>query len=90
MKQGTNKNSNAMETIFVKNRSELTGQMKKATANGRTCYRVRSVCNCKPHLKNPEMYPYSNMRNGVLVIDGNTVVSLFIRCKVCSIPPKNG
>jgi len=79
-----------METIFVKKRSELTEQMKEATTNSRMCYRVRSACNCKPHLKNLEMYPNANMRNGILVIDGNTVVSLFIRCKVCSIPPKNG
>lgn len=78
-----------METIYYKTRSELTGHMKEATANGRTCYRVRSACNCKPHLKNPEMYPNANMRNGVLVIDGNTVVSLLIQCRNCSNPPEN-
>ena len=77
-----------MEIIFIKTRSELTGYLNEATANGRTCYRVRSACNCKPSLKNPEMYLHANMRNSVLVIDGNTVVSLFVRCRNCSNPPE--
>ncbi|GEM_PF-2468841 len=73
-----------METIFVKTRSELTGLMKEETAKGRTCYRVRSLCKCKPLLKHPEMYPHTSMRNGVLVIENNIVVSLCVRCRNCS------
>ena len=78
-----------METIFVKTRSELTAQMNELMKQGYTCYRVRVACVCydKP-LRNPEMYPRANQRNGVLVIGGNTVISLYVNCKFCSKPPE--
>lgn len=78
-----------METTFFKTRAELTGKMQECINNGLTCYRVRVACECKPQLLNPTMYPKNNQRNGVLVIDGNTVVYLYIRCKYCSKQPEN-
>jgi hypothetical protein len=73
-----------MKTIFVKTRSELTGQMKELIKQGLTCYRVRVGCTCRPPLKNPEMYPRANQQHGVLVIDRNTVKMLLIKCKDCA------
>ena len=73
-----------MKVIFVKTRSELSEHLKKELANGRTCYRVRSACTCRPDLKNPDMYLRSNQRNGVLVIENDTVLFLVVRCRFCS------
>ena len=76
-----------METYFVKTRSELTDKLNELKQQGYTCYRVRVPCGCDKPLKNPDKYPHANQRNGVLVIDDdNRVISLYIRCNVCSKP----
>ncbi len=76
-----------MDTTYLKTRAEITDKMKECTANGYTCFRVRVGCHCPDHdtkgLKNAEAYPKANQRNGLLVIDGDTVVSLFVKCGIC-------
>ena len=57
--------------------SETTGE------SGYTCYRVRTACDCRPKLLNPTMNLTAHQRNGVLVIDGDTVKALFVYCKFC-------
>ena len=74
-----------MEKQIFKTRAELTGKMQELIKRGFTCYRVRVACNCKPQLLNPEKYPNANQRNGVLVIDGETVKALFVKCKYCAL-----
>ena len=73
-----------MEVKILASRSELTAQMTEQMKHGLTCYRVRVACKCKPQSRNPEMYPRANQRNGVLVIEGDTVKVLYIRCKGCA------
>jgi hypothetical protein len=85
-----------MKTIYLQSRSELSAQMKRQTKIGCTCYRVRTACNCherktpkkdtKPQTGfcNPEMYPKANQRNGVLVIENDVAVCMFIQCKACA------
>ena len=66
----------------------MTGQMIERLKQGFTCYRVRTACNCKPELLNPEMNLTAHQRNGVLVIDGETVTALFVYCRFCAQPPE--
>ena len=73
-----------MQPIYLQTRAELTNQMKAQIKKGYVCYRVRTICNCKLQLKDTEMYPKSNQRNGVLVINNNTVVCMFVKCKQCN------
>jgi len=77
-----------METTIFRKRAEMTGQMIELMKQGFTCYRVRVACECKPKLINPEMNLTAHQRNGVLVIDGNTVIALYIYCINCSKPPE--
>jgi hypothetical protein len=72
-----------METIFYKKRSELTGKMQELITGGYTCFRVRVDCNCQPHPE-PIRYPRANQRNGVLVVENDTIKMLLIRCKPCT------
>jgi hypothetical protein len=73
-----------MEKQIFKTRSEMTGKMLELMKRGFTCYRVRVACECKPQLLNPEMNLTAHQRNGVLVIEGETVKALFVRCKYCA------
>jgi hypothetical protein len=82
-----------MDTIYLKTRAKITEKMNECTANGYTCFRVRVGCLCIDHhstkgLKNPEAYPKANQRNGLLVIDGDKVVSLFVKCGICGEQPE--
>ena len=72
-----------MEKQLFRTRGEMTGQMIELMKQGLTCYRVRVACDCKPELLNPEMNLTAHQRNGVLVIDGETVKMLFIKCIGC-------
>jgi hypothetical protein len=73
-----------MEKQIFTTRAELTGKMQELIKKGFTCFRVRVACNCKPQLLNPEINLTARQRNGVLVIEDETVKALFVRCKYCS------
>jgi len=77
-----------MEKQFFKKRGEMTGQMIERMKQGFTCFRVRVACNCKPQLLNPEMNLTAHQRNGVLVIENETVKALFVYCRFCEQPPE--
>ena len=74
-----------METQYFATRKELTDKLKEAVSMGFKVYRVKEVCNCHPLVKHPEMNLKHSQRNGVLVIDGETVKQVYVRCRICSI-----
>ena len=78
-----------MEKQIFKTRAEMTGKMQECMNKGLTCYRVRVGCDCNPKLLNPTMNLTAHQRNGVIVIDGETVKALFVRCKYCGQPTEN-
>lgn len=73
-----------MEKVYLPTRIELTSQLISQIAAGYMCYRVRTECQCRPVLTSPERNLKANQRNGVLVIEGDTIIKMFVRCKVCS------
>lgn len=64
-----------MITTYVAMRSALTACMQNWQKEGYTVHRTRLTCGCHQN---------SNIRQGVIVIDGNNVkVAEIIRCKGC-------
>lgn len=64
-----------MKTFYVSKKSELTLIKTAFEQAGFRCYRVRTNCNCTVR---------DNSRNGILVIDGDTVRLEVARCKDCT------
>lgn len=73
-----------MNTIYTATRKALTDQLNKSILEGYKCFRIKHQCQCNPHPKNPEQNIKANQRNGILIIQGDTVKSIFVRCKNCS------
>lgn len=64
-----------MITTYVAMRSALTACMQNWQTEGYTVHRTRLTCNCPAN---------SNIRQGVIVIDGNNIkIAEIIRCKGC-------
>jgi len=79
-----------MTKNYLSTRRELTGKVNLYTDYGFICRRTRETCNCRPNLKNPEMYPKANQRNAVIVYGkGGKIRHLFVRCKNCASIPEN-
>lgn len=72
-----------MKVQYTATRKELTDRLNIALKQGFTCFRIRHVCNCRPTPKHPEQFYKSNQRNGILIIQGNTVKNVFVKCKIC-------
>lgn len=64
-----------MKTFYVNKKSELTLIKTAFEQAGFRCYRVRTNCSCTGR---------DNSRNGILVIDGDTVRLEVARCKACA------
>lgn len=64
-----------MKTFYVNKKSELTLIKTAFEQAGFRCYRVRTNCSCTGQ---------DNSRNGILVIDGDTVRLEVARCKACT------
>lgn len=64
-----------MKTLYVNKKSELTLIKSAFEQAGFRCYRVRTNCRCTGR---------DNSRNGILVIDGDTVKLEVSRCKACA------
>lgn len=74
-----------METIYLTTRKDLTDGMTGYRSMGYTCHRVRLACSCTEYVQDKDMaYHRANQRNGVIVIDGDKVVEVLIRCKSCA------
>jgi len=65
----------ALTPIFVQKRNEITHQIEQFEENGCTHYRTRLECDCAEN----------NRRDGAIVTNGASVVSIIIRCKACAV-----
>jgi hypothetical protein len=72
-----------METIYFKTRKDMTNRMSEYLSEGFDCYRVRIPCKCRTIINNHTQNFRSNQRNGVMVLSGDTVVKILVRCKIC-------
>lgn len=72
-----------MNNIFVATRKELTEKLNEALTNGFECFRIKHDCNCKPVLKHPDQNIKANQRNGIIILKGDKVKQIFVRCKKC-------
>ncbi len=64
-----------MKTLYVNKKSEISMLKHAFEMAGFRCYRVRTDCSCTGRDKS---------RNGILVIDGDTVRLEVARCKACA------
>lgn len=79
-----------MKTTYTATRKELTDQLNSALSEGLKCFRIKHPCECRPNPKHPEQNLKPNQRNGVLIIQDETVKAIFVRCKFCSNQQKQG
>ena len=74
-----------METKYLVTRKQLTDKLNEALSMGFKVYRVKEVCNCHPLIRHPDMNLKHNQRNGVLVVEGEKIKQVYVRCKICAI-----
>lgn len=72
-----------METVYFKTRKDMTNRMFEYQSNGFVCFRIRIPCKCRTSIDKSTQNFRSNQRNGVMVLSGDTVVKILVRCKIC-------
>jgi len=73
--------------MYVPTRKDLTDLMIEKMKQGYICFRVRTLCKCRPAKINPDhliRYWRSNQYNGLIIIKGNKVKKLVVKCKECA------
>ncbi|MCM1301901.1 MAG: hypothetical protein NC226_09285 [Bacteroides cellulosilyticus] len=63
-----------MNVIYVNKRCEVSMLKHAFEAAGFRCFRVRTFCDCQDQ---------GNIRQGVIVLDGDRVILEIRRCKEC-------
>lgn len=69
-----------MSHLYVNMKSELSLVKRAYEAIGFRCYRVRTECQCSQKGQ-------GNLRDGLIVLNGDRVLVEIIRCKGCTKHP---